>query len=430
MKVRSQENRVVVTGMGVVAPNAVGLPDFEQALRDGNSGIRFVPKLEELKFGCQIGGVPPLDEATKAQYFSPLELRYLKATGIMYGIIAGVSAWEDAGLPIPEEQEEDPDWNGGCIFGAGFSGAEAVRDATYLVDQQNVRRLGSTMVPQVMYSGISAYLGGRLGLGNQVTTNASACSTGTESILMAADRIRLGYAQRMLCGGCDSGGPYVWSGFDAMRVTNRKSNDHPTSASRPLSATAAGFVPGSGAGALVLESLASAEARGARIYAEILGGAINSGGQQQGGTMTAPNRRGIVRCIQQALHNSDVEAPAIDAISGHLTSTMFDPYEVEQWSIALERSGSNFPYISSLKSLIGHCLSAAGAIESVAVVLELYRGFLHPSVNCEDLHPAITKIIPAERIPQETVIKEDLNIIAKSSFGFGDVNSCVLFGKY
>lgn len=430
MQARNQENRVVVTGMGVVAPNGVGLPDFEQALRAGTSGIRFIPKLEELKFGCQIGGVPPLDETTKTKYFSPLELRYLKATGIIYGIIAGVSAWEDADLPIPAKKEEEPDWDGGCIFGAGFSGAEAVRDATYLVDQQNVRRLGSTTVPQVMYSGVSAYLGGRLGLGNQVTTNAAACSTGTESILMAAERIRMGYAERMLCGGCDSGGPYVWSGFDAMRVTKRRSNDQPTTASRPLSATAAGFVPGSGAGALVLESLTSAEARGARIYAEILGGAINSGGQQQGGTMTAPNKKGIVRCIQQALNNAGVKAQEIDAISGHLTSTMFDPFEVEQWSLALDRSGSNFPYISSLKSLIGHCLSAAGAIESVAVILELYRGFLHPSINCEDLHPEVAKLIDADCIPQKTLIKEDLQIIAKSSFGFGDVNSCVLFGKY
>jgi 3-oxoacyl-(acyl-carrier-protein) synthase len=415
--------------MGVVAPNAVGLADFEEALRQGKSGITFLPELEQLNFGCQVGGIPPVDDATKAQYFSPLELRSLRASGILYGVIAGVSAWQDAGLSIPDNPDAEPDWDSGCLFGAGLAGAEVMRDAAYLIDEQKVKRLGSTAVPQVMSSGISAHLGGRLGLGNQVTTNAAACSTGTESILMAAERIRMNYAQRMLCGACDSGGPYVWGGFDAMRVMNRKSNDQPEAASRPLSATAAGFVPGSGAGALVLESLASAEARGARIYAEILGGAVNSGGQQQGGTMTAPNKHAIIRCIQQALHNSGIQAQQIDAISGHLTSTMFDPIEVEQWALALDRRGKDFPYISSLKSLIGHCLSAAGAIESVAVILELYHGFLHPSINCEDLHPEVASVLDVSRIPQEVLIKKDLKIIAKSSFGFGDVNSCVLFGQ-
>jgi 3-oxoacyl-(acyl-carrier-protein) synthase len=233
----------------------------------------------------------------------------------------------------------------------------------------------------------------------------------------------------MLCGGCDSDGTYVWSGFDAMRVLNRKSNDTPEKGSRPMSATAAGFVPGGGAGALVLEDLETALARGARIYGEVLGGYVNSGGQQNGGSITAPNPDGIVRCIQGALQDAEIDASAIDAISGHLTATMFDPYEIALWSKALGRKGKDFPYIASLKSMIGHCLSAAGAIESVAAVLELYKGFLHPSINCEDLHPKITEVIDSQCIP--TTAKDiDLNIIAKSSFGFGDVNSVVIFKKY
>jgi 3-oxoacyl-(acyl-carrier-protein) synthase len=423
------EKRIVITGMGVVAPNAIGLADFTQALREGRSGIQHHPQLADLKFGCQIGGLPPVDEEIKSRYFSPLELRSLKATGIMYGLMAGIDAWQDAGLQDPEGKDSPPDWQSACFFGAGLAGAEVVRDAAYHIDQQQVKRLGSTTVPQVMSSGVSAFLGGRLGLGNQVMTNASACSTGTESILLAYRHLQLGLADRVLCGSCDSGGPYVWGGFDAMRVMTRKFNEQPEAGSRPLSATASGFVPGSGAGALVLETLASAQKRGARIYAEVLGGAINSGGQQQGGTMTAPNRLGIIRCIQDAMQQAGITAREIDAISGHLTSTMFDPIEVEQWTIALERSGMDFPYISSLKSMIGHCLSAAGAIESVAVVLELVHSFLHPSLNCEDLHPEVSKLIDPDRIPQQ-MIETPLNIIAKSSFGFGDVNSCVLFKKY
>lgn len=196
-----------------------------------------------------------------------------------------------------------------------------------------------------------------------------------------------------------------------------------------MSATASGFVPGSGAGALVLEDLDSALARGAKIYAEVLGGNINSGGQRGGGTMTAPNATAVKRCITEALKNSGVKASDIDTINGHLTATAKDGLEIENWSEALQLSGDNFPYINSLKSMVGHCLSASGSVESVASVLQLYHGFIFPNTNCEDLHPEITVIIGESRIPQQ-LIKKELNIVAKASFGFGDVNACVLFKKY
>jgi 3-oxoacyl-(acyl-carrier-protein) synthase len=421
-----QKKRVVITGMGVVAPNAIGLDNFETAIREGRSGIRHFPELAELKFGCQIGGMPDISDELKAQYFPKVWAKRIYASGVVYGVIAGQDAWCDAGFSLDNLKT---DWDSGCIMGAGLPGAAVMRDSAYLVDNQNVKRLGGTTVQQIMSSGVSAHLGGMLALGNQVTTNASACSTGSEALILGYERIQLGKAKRMLCGGCDSDGTYVWSGFDAMRVLNRKSNDTPEKGSRPMSATAAGFVPGGGAGALVLEDLETALARGARIYGEVLGGYVNSGGQQNGGSITAPNPDGIVRCIQGALQDAEIDASAIDAISGHLTATMFDPYEIALWSKALGRKGKDFPYIASLKSMIGHCLSAAGAIESVAAVLELYKGFLHPSINCEDLHPKITEVIDSQCIP--TTAKDiDLNIIAKSSFGFGDVNSVVIFKKY
>lgn len=415
--------------MGVVAPNAVGLTDFKTALKQGKSGIRFIEKLQQLKFSCQIGGVPPVTAAQKQQYFSELELKRLKANGVIYGCMAGIDAWKDAGLPTSNKKTGEADWNSGCIMGAGLASAEAIRYAMYMIDDLKTRRLGSTITQQTMSSGVSAYLGGMLGLGNQVTTNASACSTGTEAIIMGAERIRLGKAKRMLCGGCDSTGAYVWAGFDAMRVLNRRGNDTPEKASRPMSATATGFVPGGGAGALLLEELESALARGAKIYAEVLGGFTNSGGQRNSGSMTAPNPKGIERCIWGALADAKIGGEEIDAISGHLTATMFDSGEVATWAKALERKGRDFPYINSLKSLIGHCLSAAGAIEAVAAVLQLEGNFLHASANCEDLHPEIAAVVAPKKIPQ-SFQKVDLNIFASSSFGFGDVNSCVIFKKF
>jgi len=152
-------------------------------------------------------------------------------------------------------------------------------------------------------------------------------------------------------------------------------------------------VPGSGAGALVLESLESALERGATIYAEVLGGAVNSGGQRNGGTMTAPNPVAVQRCITDAIKNTEINPKDIDAINGHLTATAKDGLEVENWTKALHRKGGDFPYINSLKSMIGHCLTAAGGIESVASVLQIKESFIFPNTNCEDLHPDISNLI-------------------------------------
>ncbi len=420
--------RIVITGLGVVAPNGVGLADFEQALRRGRSGVTFRPEMAELNFGCQVAGVPPVTEEHRQHYFSDLTLRHLKSTGVMYATIAGIQAWEDAGLSIPEA-DQAPDWDSGCVFGTGMVGAEVLRDGALLVDAGKVKRLGSRTIEQGMGSGPSAALGGRLGLGNRVSSNSSACATGTEAILMAAERIQQGKAKRMLAGSCDSQGIYVWGGFDAMRVLNRRSNDAPAGASRPMSETAKGFVPGAGSGALVLESLETARARGARIYAELLGGSVNAGGQRLGGSMTAPNPTGVRRCMSQGLAQAGVVAEEIDLISGHLTATMGDPLEIANWVEVLDRRGKYFPYVQSLKSLIGHCLSAAGSIETVAVVLQLYRGFVHPSINSEDLHPEIERLVDRSRIPLKT-LELPIQTVAKASFGFGDVNAFLVLKKW
>ncbi|OXA74082.1 beta-ketoacyl-ACP synthase [Flavobacterium aquidurense] len=419
--------RVVITGLGVAAPNGVGIPAFTHSLKNGISGIRHDAQLQQLQFSCQIAGQPQISEELKLAYFTELELRGFNSTGILYGVIAGIEAWKNAGLPI--EINENPDWDSGTIFGSGTSGIDKFRESIYKIDELQVRRLGSTVVAQTMNSGISAYLGGKLGLGNQVTTNSSACATGTEAIMMAYDRIESGQAKRILAGSTGDSGPYIWAGFDALRVCSSNYNDNPEQGSRPMSASAAGFVPGSGAGALVIEDLESALDRGATIYAEIIGGNVNSGGQRGSGSMTAPNSTAVQRCITNALHNAGISAHDIDAINGHLTATTKDSLEIENWTKALNRKGHDFPFINSLKSMTGHCLSAAGSIESVAAVLQLHEGFLFGNLNCEDLNPEVTALIDASKVPSKT-INTNLNIIAKASFGFGDVNACIIFKKF
>jgi len=419
------KNRVVITGLGVVAPNGVGIANFTNAIKNGESGIQFYQELQDLNFSCCIGGIPNITDELKNQYFTDLQLRNFNSSGILYGCIAGIDAWKDAGLVINHEL----DFDSGTVFGTGTSGVEKFREAIYKLDDKKVKRLGSTVVVQTMASGISAYLGGILGLGNQVTTNSSACSTGTEAVLMGFERIQSGKAKRMLVGSCSDHGAYLWGGFDAMRVMTYKHNDSPENGSRPMSKTASGFVPGSGAGALVLESLESALARDATIYAEVLGGAVNSGGQRNGGTMTAPNSKAVQRCIVDAIKEAGITSHDIDVINGHLTATIKDPVEIENWAQALDRKGINFPYINSLKSMVGHCLAAAGSIESVAAVLQLKENFIFPSINCVDVHPEIAELIDVQKIPT-TAINQEVNIVAKASFGFGDVNACVIFKKY
>jgi 3-oxoacyl-(acyl-carrier-protein) synthase len=419
--------RVVITGMGVVAANAHGLGAFEAALRAGTSGIRFHEKLRDLNFACQVGGIPPVTDELAQQYFPADTLRVLN-TAMLYGSIAAVDCWRDAGFVVPDAGSAEPDWDTGAIIGTGGGGIDTVGELVVpRVNDGKVRRLGSSSVEQTMSSSVSACVGGFLALGGQLTTNSSACTTGTEAIVDAFYKIREGRAVRIIAGGAEGSSHYMWAGFDAMRVLARQWNDSPESASRPMSASAGGFVPSSGAGLLMLESLSSARARGARIHAEVLGGHVNCGGQRGGGSMTAPNPAGAKRCIDTALAVARIGPERIDAINGHLTATMADPLELRTWQRALGRKPAEFPWVNATKSLVGHGLGAAGGIEAVAAVLQLSRGFVHGSVNCEDVHPDIEPF--ASRIPHQT-IDVPIRVLAKASFGFGDVNGCLVLGKW
>ena len=428
MSAAGERKRVVVTGMGVIAPNGNGVGDFEMALRKGKSGIRTQESMVESKFGCTVAGTPVgVDELCEAT-FREDELMVMNMNH-RYSSLAAIEAWEDAGLVRPEHDSDEVDWRTGAILGTGIGGMDTIAEKVVpMTNDKKIRRLGSTVVEQVMTSGISARISGQLALGNQVTTNSSACSTGTEALAMGMERIRAGLADRMLCGGAEAASHFIWSGFDAMRVLNRGSNDAPESASRPLSGSAGGFIPGSGAGVVLLESLESALERGAPIHAELMGGGVNCGGHRMGGSMTAPNPSSVQRCIAEALADAGIDAAEVDAINGHLTATGADPKEVGSWARALGRAPGELPPITATKSMIGHALGAAGGIEAVASILMVEKGFVHPSINCEDVHPEIEP--HAASIPHELRELPDLDVIVKAGFGFGDVNACLVFRRY
>jgi 3-oxoacyl-(acyl-carrier-protein) synthase len=419
-------NRVVVTGLGVVSPNGIGIPAFLHAMQNGISGIKFIPLYRKLKFNCQLAGIPDFEWDHLKNYISDVTFHGLKSKSIAYGLIAALDAWTDSGMAY---ETDEPHWDTGCVFGNSIADTDAMKNVVILVDNKEAKKLGSRVVEQAMNSGVTSYISGRLGLGNKVITNSAACATGSQSILMGYEYIKHGYAKRMLVGSTEYVDTYVYGAFDSMRVLTRKLNDHPEQASRPMSLSAGGFIPGSGAGALVLEDLDFALQRNAKIYAEILGGSSNSGGMRSGGSMTAANANGVIRCIQQALENSGVDTREIDLISGHLTATNADRQEIQNWCKALQVSGPDFPLINSLKSMIGHCLTAAGSIESVAAILQIVHQFVHPNINLEDPNPEIISMVSKFCLPVK-MIKKEVNIVAKANFGFGDINSCLILSKF
>jgi len=425
---RRMRRRVVVTGLGVIAPNANSVNDFELALRKGSSGLRREQSMEAAGFGCRVAGVPQGIDALAESVFDESDLMAMNSAH-RFASLAALEAWNDAGFERPDSEDDRVDWDTGAILGTGIGGMDTTGEKVVpLVNAGKTRRLGSTAVEQVMASGVSARVSGLLALGNQVTTNSSACSTGAEAVALGLERIRNGQAERMLCGGAEGASHYIWAGFDAMRVLCRRFNEEPEKASRPMSASAGGFIPAAGAGVLLLESLESALERGARIHAEVAGAAVNCGGHRGGGSMTAPNPAGVRRCIEMGLRDARVAASAVGAINGHLTATSADPNEVRAWAAALGRGPGELPPITSTKSMIGHALGAAGAIECVATTLMLRGGFVHPSLNCEDVHPEIEPY--ASAIPHTARELPELDVAVKAGFGFGDVNVCVVLTKW
>lgn len=432
------KKRIVVTGLGVISPNGVGLPAYRAALKAGKSGITWQEALKEKNFASQIGGVPPIDQDDILKILPEADFNKL-SEAMVYAALAALECAQSSGEKInllSGYQQNPVDWDTGAFIGCGIGGMDAILDELAPVLSEGEKAdagrgmspMGTDIVPKVMGSSVSVTVGKFLGLGGQTTTNSSACNTGTEAIFEGFKHLQLGYAESMYVGGAEGSHPGIWSGFDAMRdVLCSKYNDRPTKGSQPMSANACGFVPSAGAGVLRLETLEHAQKRGAKILCELVAAYCNSGGQRDGGTMTFPNAEGVARCIQRVLADSKVAPSAISLINGHLTSTSADPREVASWLKALGLPPEKFPLIQSTKSMIGHSLGAAGALESVAVVDQIAQGYVHPSINCETVHPEIAKI--AASIPHQTLEKR-LEYVIKASFGFGDVNGCLLFKRW
>ena len=423
-------NRVVVTGLGTLAPNGVGTADFLAGIKSGRSGIKFIKELKDLNFGCQIGGFPDLS----VHPFTGILKNYgipISTSALTFACLAAMEAWDDAGLNIPSPGNELVNYDAGIIISTGIGNSEIMAEKiSPLLAAKLPKRLGGRTMEQVMISSPSAFLSGVFALGNQCLTISNACAGGIDAVIEGFERIKSGKAEKMLVGGTEGFSPYLFAPMDATRIPTRNYNDNPQAGCRPMSKTASGFVFGSGAGVLFLENLDSALQRGARIYCEITGGSTNSGGHRHGGSMTAYNPQGVVKCLVDAIEDAGITPDKIDAVSGHLTATKADPSEIALWKSVIKPYRNDFPYINALKGMTGHCFGASGALETIACALQIHNNFIHPSINCEDLHPDIEKEIGFQAIPFVCIDNFEVNYFANASFGFGDVNACVIMNKF
>lgn len=420
-----KRKRVVITGIGVVAPNASNCIEFTDALFHSKSGITTTPDAIENKLNCTVGGHSIVNLGKLFNTFPTLNIPIISRSTLLLAQ-ACHEALGNANL-LDNNKDLRCSKNIDIIVGSTIGSSDLWGNKIVkLVDSKKHLRLGSFAFEQIINSSPASMISGLFKTTGRVMSTSLACASSTEAIAEATNKIRYENKEIVIAGGVDPYSLYYWATMDAMRITNTQSNSNPEKASRPMSATAAGFVPAEGSGVLVIEEYNHAKARNATIYAELVGAHVNSGGQDNGGSMTSSNPAQLERCISEAISDSMIDRNDIDYISGHLTGTKADLEEIKVWKRVLGNDVSHFPYINSTKSLIGHTLGACGAIETIAAIIQAKNKFIHASTNSEDIKESILEQIPRNSIVQKRIDNIDINYFAKANYGFGDVNACLI----
>jgi len=401
--------RVVVTGLGITSSIGTNQQQVLESLRQGKSGIEFCPKYEELGFRSHIHGAVDLD----LNGLIDRKLRRFMGDSAAYNYIAMKEAIEDAGLD--NEQISNP--RTGLIAGSGGTSTENVSLAVDLLREKGARKVGPFMVPRTMGSTNSACLCTAYKIKGVNYSISSACSTSAHCIGNASELIQFGKQDMVFAGGGEELHWTLTLLFDAMGALSSKYNGTPETASRAYDETRDGFVIAGGGGMLVLEELEHARARGAKIYAELVGYGATSDGYD----MVQPSGEGAVRCMQQAM--ADVDAP-IDYINAHGTSTPVG--DVRELEAIKATFGDSIPPISSTKSLTGHSLGAAGVQEAIYSLIMMQNDFICASANIQQLDPA------AEGLPIQRERKDNasLRTVMSNSFGFGGTNASLIFQRF
>jgi len=412
--------RVVVTGLGVVSSIGNNVAEVTQALRDGRSGIEFVPQYKELGFRSQVAGTLKLN----VEELVDRRLMRFMGNGAAYAYLAMKEAIADAGLEDKDVSHERT----GVVAGSGGPTTGAIVQAALTTKEKGPKRVGPFQVPRAMSSTVSANLATAYKIKGLSYSISSACSTSAHCIGNAVECIQLGKADRMFAGGGEELDWTLSVLFDAMGAMSSKYNDAPTKASRAYDKDRDGFVISGGGGIVVLEDLEVAKARGAKIYAEVVG----YGATSDGADMVAPSGEGAVRCMKLAVDGFPGAArrnAPIDYINSHGTSTpVGDITELDAIRKAFghQGQGGKLPLVSSTKSLTGHSQGATGAHEAIYSLLMLQHDFVAASANIDNLDPGAGDY----PIARQRIDRAGLSTVMSNSFGFGGTNACLVFSRY
>ena len=416
--------RVVVTGLGMVSPLADGVEATWERLLAGASGAGMIEKFDTrnvvTKYACEV----PLGDGTNGTfngnaYLEPKERRKIDDF-ILFGMAAAQQAVQDSGwMPQADADRERT----GVMIGSGIGGLQTIAETALLIDKKGPRRVSPFFIPGALINLVSGQVSIKYGFKGPNHAVVTACSTGAHAIGDASRLIMFGDADVMVAGGAESSICEIGiAGFNACKALSTKSEADPTKASRPYDADRDGFVMGEGAGVVVLEELEHAKARGAKIYAEVLGYGMSGDAYH----ITAPSETGEggERSMRAALKNAGLEPQAIDYINAHGTSTMADTIELSAVERLLGDAASGVT-MSSTKSSTGHLLGAAGAIEAIFSILAIRDQVAPPTINLDN--PAVET--PIDLAPNAKVERQ-INVALSNSFGFGGTNASVIFGKF
>jgi len=407
----SKTKRVVVTGMGIVSSIGNNVETVKNSLMNQKSGIVSSDIYKEMGFRSQIHGEVKIN---LEDHIDKKQLRFMGA-GAAYSVLAMEQAIADAGLT--NEEVSNP--RTGLIAGSGGPSTANLLQAFDVAREKGPKRVGPFMVPRCMSSTVSACIATFFKIKGVNFSITSACSTSAHCIGIGADQIKYGNQNIVFAGGGEELDWTLSVLFDAMGAMSSKYNNTPELASRPYDVNRDGFVIAGGGGMLVLEELEHAKARGAKIYGEIVGHCANSDGFD----MVAPSGEGAIRCMKQALSNTDQK---VDYINAHGTSTPVGDMQELHAVREVFKDYDYLPKLTSTKSLTGHSLGATGVQEAIYTLVMMNNNFISGSANIENEDPEIGNI----EIPRKTLQNIDINLALSNSFGFGGTNACLAISKY
>lgn len=414
------KKRIVVTGMGIVSCFGNDIDAFYEALLAGTSGVKTITKFPCEDYPTRFAAAVPDFDAS--EYVDRKQARRIDPF-IRFATVAGKKALEMARIS-PDELAKLDKARCGIVIGSGMGGLNTFYDGTEMLVKKGHRRITPFFIPFIITNMAGALLAIDLGFMGPNYSISTACATGNYSIVAAANHIRLGHADLMICGGSEAAvTPVGLAGFVANKALSEH-NEAPEKASRPWDKERDGFVMGEGAGVLVLESLDHALARGAPILAEYLGGAVGCDAYH----MTAPREdgSGVAFCIEEALKDAGIAKEDVNYINAHATSTpLGDMAEVEGIRKVFGARTKNIK-INGTKSMTGHCLGAAGGVEAIATIKAIQTGKIHPTINLQNPEPGLGDLDPVANKAQNLEVTGALS----NSFGFGGHNSTVIFGPY